>query len=140
MARSVVSGLVRSDEITSTRRSTGTGLKKCIPMTCSGRFVAMATVMIGMDEVLVARMAVGSATASSMSAKDIQFESFVFGDRLDHQLSIGEVTDVGGEREVALYPRGVLFGQLAATPRRARVTCRFAGDRLRVWRRPTRSR
>ena len=46
--------------MTSTSRSTGTGLKKCIPMTCSGRFVAMASLMIGIDEVLVAKIAWGS--------------------------------------------------------------------------------
>jgi len=61
----VVSALVRSEEMTSTRRSTGTGLKKCMPMTCSGRLVAMASLIIGIEEVFVAKIAWGSFTTAS---------------------------------------------------------------------------
>ena len=35
------------------------GLKKCVPMTSSGRFVAAAISLISNDEVLVARIAPG---------------------------------------------------------------------------------
>ena len=51
--------------MTSTSLSTGTGLKKCIPITCSGRFVAIASLMIGIDDVFVARIASSLATTSS---------------------------------------------------------------------------
>ena len=67
--RSVTAGSVRTDGITSTSFITGAGLKKCMPMTRSGRPVAMAISMIGMDEVLVARTASGEATTSSRAWK-----------------------------------------------------------------------
>ena len=56
-----VSRLVTS----STSRSTGTGLKKWMPMTCSGRDVAMPSFMIGIELVLLARIAAGSVTTAS---------------------------------------------------------------------------
>ena len=43
----------------SIRRMTGTGFMKCMPSTLSGRRVAVAIWMIGMDDVLLARMAWG---------------------------------------------------------------------------------
>src|SRR5512138_678794 len=50
---------------TSTSRMTGTGLKKCRPTTRSGRRVAAASSTIGMDEVLLARIAAGPQARSS---------------------------------------------------------------------------
>ena len=44
---------------------TGAGLKKCMPMTFSGRFVAAAISVIDSDEVLEARMVSGLQIASS---------------------------------------------------------------------------
>ena len=52
-----VCSLDSSDGISSTSLSTGTGLKKCSPMTCSGRLVTMASFMIGIDDVLDASSA-----------------------------------------------------------------------------------
>ena len=60
-AAAVGLGEVSSDDTSSTSGSTGTGLKKWMPMTCSGRLVAMASFMIGIDEVLEARIGVGIA-------------------------------------------------------------------------------
>jgi hypothetical protein len=59
---------VSRDDTSSTRVSTGTGLKKCSPTTCSGRPVAMASFMMGMADVFEARMA-SSATTLSRVAK-----------------------------------------------------------------------
>ena len=50
----------------STSGITGTGLKKCMPMKRSGRLVAAAIRVIGIDEVLLARMVVSRQMASSL--------------------------------------------------------------------------
>ena len=50
--------------MTSTRRMTGTGLKKCMPMTCPGRLVRAARRVMEMEEVLEARMAAGGRMRS----------------------------------------------------------------------------
>ena len=63
--RSRVSSLVSRDVTSSTSRSTGAGLKKWRPTTCSGREVAMASFMMGMDDVFDARMAFGSVMTLS---------------------------------------------------------------------------
>ena len=65
MAAAVTSGEVSWVLITSTSFITVAGLKKCMPSTCSGRDVPMATSMMGMDDVLVAMIADGSSTRSS---------------------------------------------------------------------------
>ena len=72
-AESTVSGDVSRLVTSSTSRSTGTGLKKWMPMTCSGRSVAMPSFMIGIELVLLARMAVGSATTLSRAWKTSTF-------------------------------------------------------------------
>ena len=72
-ARLAVSSLVSSDVTTSTRLRTGTGLKKWMPITDAGRLVAMASFMIGMDEVLEARMASSSATTRSSRSNTASF-------------------------------------------------------------------
>ena len=122
--RVVVSGLVSNDEINSTSRSTGTGLKKCMPMTCSGRWVAMANLIMGIEDVFVARMAAGSTTAASIFRKTSSFDLFIFRDRFDHQFAVGQVRKVGGVREVVTDERGLLFAHLVRTALRARVTYR----------------
>ena len=52
--------------MTSTSDITGTGLKKCMPITCGGRSVAAASVAIGMEEVLDARIASGGRISSAV--------------------------------------------------------------------------
>ena len=73
--RAAVSSLVSSEGTTSTRASTGTGLKKCRPTTLPGRWVAMASFMIGIDEVFEARTASSASTASSRARKTETFTS-----------------------------------------------------------------
>ena len=67
-ARAVVSGDVSRLVTTSTSRSTGTGLKKWMPMTCSGRFVAIPSFITGIDDVFDARTACSSTTTWSSAA------------------------------------------------------------------------
>src|SRR5215472_3226873 len=50
--------------MSSTSCITGTGFMKCMPMTASGRFVAAAMRVMGMEEVLVASTPPGRTTAS----------------------------------------------------------------------------
>ena len=68
-ARSTTSGEVCTVVTNSTRAITGTGLKKCMPMTLWGRSVAAARRVIGIDEVFEAMIASVSATTRSRSAK-----------------------------------------------------------------------
>jgi hypothetical protein len=72
-ATAAVSSLVSKEVTSSTSGSTGTGLKKWIPMTWLGRFVAMASFMIGIDEVFEARTASGSSTTLSRDWKTDTF-------------------------------------------------------------------
>ena len=51
--------------MTSTSFITGTGLKKCMPMTCSGRLVCAASLVIEMEDVFVAKMTSGAGVLSS---------------------------------------------------------------------------
>ena len=60
-----VSSDVSSPRITSTSFSTGTGLKKCMPITRSGREVTAASDVIGIDDVFDARIAPGGSTSSA---------------------------------------------------------------------------
>jgi hypothetical protein len=47
----------------------GAGLKKCMPTTDSGREVAVAILVTGIDDVFVARIASGDSTIRSRSVK-----------------------------------------------------------------------
>ena len=60
-----VSSEVSRPRTISTSFSTGTGLKKCIPITLSGRRVAAASEPIGIEEVFDARTAAGGRIASA---------------------------------------------------------------------------
>jgi hypothetical protein len=102
--RSVVSGEVSKDVTSSTRRNTGTGLKKWMPMTCSGRWVAMPSFMIGIELVLLAnRLRVGDDRIEL--AEHLGLHRLVLDDGFHDQLAVGEVGEVGGEGE--LGDRGV---------------------------------
>ncbi len=61
----MVSSEVPIPFITSTNFITGTGLKKCIPITLSGLFVAAAISVIDKDDVLVAKIASSLHTSSN---------------------------------------------------------------------------
>ena len=64
-ARATVSAEVSRLGTSSTRRSTGTGLKKCMPITRCGWGVTAASFMIGIDDVLLVSSASGRATLPS---------------------------------------------------------------------------
>ena len=70
-----VSGDVIKLVTSSTSRRTGTGLKKWIPTTCSGRAVAIPSFMIGIELVFVARIAWGSVTTLSRPRKTSTFSA-----------------------------------------------------------------
>jgi hypothetical protein len=63
-ARVSASSPVMIERTTSTRGSTGTGLKKCSPSTRSGRRVPAPSFMIGTEEVLEARNSASGRTSS----------------------------------------------------------------------------
>ena len=65
MIASAVSSEVSLPRTTSTSFSTGTGLKKCIPITRSGREVAAASELIGIEEVFEASTASGGSVSSA---------------------------------------------------------------------------
>jgi hypothetical protein len=81
---------VASPRITSTSFITGTGLKKCMPMTLSGRLVSAASFVIEIEEVLEARMTSGRLHHAIEVSENLRldFESFRRG--LDYEIAIGE--------------------------------------------------
>jgi hypothetical protein len=68
---------------------TGTGLKKWTPMKRAGSGVACASRVIGIDEVLVARIASSRSTLPT-SAKICTLDRLALGRRLDDQIGRGE--------------------------------------------------
>ena len=65
-----VSALVIRLATSSTSRNTGTGLKKWMPITCSGRAVAVPSFMIGIELVLLARIAPSASDVAVERAED----------------------------------------------------------------------
>ena len=90
-------GEVISEATSSTSGRTGTGLKKWMPITCSGRRVAVASFMIGIDDVFEASTASALVTTSSSRRKASTLSVLVLADRLDHQVAVGEGRPVVGE-------------------------------------------
>ena len=64
---SVTHGAVLRPGMISTRRMSGTGLKKCMPPTRSGRLHFEAIAVMGSEEVLEAMMVSGEASSSSLA-------------------------------------------------------------------------
>ena len=85
----VVSLDVSPARITSTSFSTGTGLKKCMPITCAGRPVAAASVPIGIELVFEARIAWRGQRRVG-AAEDVLLDRRVLDDGLDHQVGRDE--------------------------------------------------
>ena len=100
--------------ISSTSGSTGTGLKKCRPSTRLGFFVAAAIFMMGMLEVFDASTASGSVMTLVELGEDLALDGLVLHDRLDHELAVGQVGEIGGERQ--LRQRGVAIALRSACP------------------------
>ena len=111
-----VSSEVLAARITSTSFSTGTGLKKCIPITRSGRDVAAASDAIGIELVFEARIAPGGKRLVG-AAEEVLLDSGVLDDRLDHQVGRDELVDRRHARERLVGVGAALLGQ----PAEARV-------------------
>ena len=103
---SAVSGEVSSEGTSSTRGSTGTGLKKWMPMTCSGRRVAMASFMIGIDDVFDASTAPVVRHDLVDPPERLDLERLDLGDGLDHELPVGERVGLPANRIRASARRG----------------------------------
>ncbi len=110
-----VSSEVSSPRITSTSWRTGTGLKKCMPMTRSGRFVAAARLVIGMDDVFEARIAAGG-NSSSARRKMPLLASGVLDDGLDQEVGGNEVVDRLDAREHLRRVNVAFLGELREAP------------------------
>ena len=118
----------------STSGSTGTGLKKCKPSTRPGLLVAAAIFMIGMLDVFDASTASGSVIDLVQFGEDLGLDGLVLDDRLDDQLAVGQVGQIGGElqlrqRRVAL-PLGDLARADAALERLDDAGAARGGQRL----------
>ena len=98
IARGRLVGRLARPRITSTSFSTGTGLKKCMPITRSGRFVAAASEVIGIEDVFDARTASAGSTRVG-AAEDVLLHGRVLDDRLDHQVGGDELVDRRHARE-----------------------------------------
>ena len=90
-ANAIAAAIVSSDAVIGRMISTsfiiGAGLKKWMPQTCSGRFVAIASSTTGSVEVFVARIASGCTIWSSW-AKSVLLDRHVLHDALDHEVAV----------------------------------------------------
>ena len=128
---SSVSSLVAMLRTTSISFITGAGLKKCVPMTRSGRRVARAISMIGSAEVLVARIASSETMAVELlEERDLGRE--LLDDRLDAEIALAEILEAGREREQTGDPVEVLLAELAglAAALERRVDAALSGGQL----------
>ena len=91
------------------------GLKKCVPMTASGRDVAAAISSTSSVEVLVAMMAPGLQISSSLP-KISFFSVHILEHRLDHHVGVRQIVHVGGAGDEAhALVHGVLVRRPLAT-------------------------
>ena len=125
-----VSSEVDGARTTSTSAITGTGLKKCMPITRSGRPVAAASVAIGIDEVFEARIASAGSTLVG-AAEDVRLHGRVLDDGLDHQVGRDELVHGLDAREHLVRVGAALLGEPAeALPHRAEAALDRAGVRI----------
>ena len=82
----------------STSGISGAGLKKCMPTTRSGRVVAAAISVTESAEVFVARIASGAADPVELG-EELPLRAELLDDRLDHEVAVGQVAELGRERE-----------------------------------------
>ena len=106
VAVSTVSGEVSRPGTTSTSFITGTGLKKCRPTNCAGRLVCAASLVMEIDDVLLAKITSGRAMRFER-AEDFGFRLEVLDHRLDDEIRIRE------------RPRGRSWSSAARAPARA---------------------
>ena len=102
----IVSSLVVIARTTSTSAIIGAGLKKWTPHTWSGRPVSIAISTTGSVDVLVARIVCVGADAVELG-EEVLLGGEVLDDRLEHEVAVGELAEVGdrahpAEHRVAL--------------------------------------
>ena len=97
--------------MTSTSFITGTGLKKCMPMTCSGRLVWAASLVIEMDEVFDARMTCAGRRVSS-SREDLALDLEFLSCRFDDEVAAGKRGAVDGALNAADRGVHLVLGEL----------------------------
>ena len=98
-------------------------------MTRSGRDVAAASAVIGMDDVLEARIASGGERRVGRP-EELLLRPDVLDDRLDHQVGGGELGalgDAGQHVPVGGPPLASSFSRLARMPARPRSTAPWKG-------------
>ena len=95
---SATAGAVIGPAITSTSAMSGTGLKKCMPRTRSGRAVAAAMRATDSELVFVARIVVVAGDGVE-AAERVALELELLGDRLDHQVGDGQRLQAGGRAD-----------------------------------------
>ena len=105
--------LVAMVRTTSSSFITGAGLKKWVPMTRSGRCVARAISMIGSDEVLLDEDGVLGHDLVE-AAEQLHLVGEAFDDRLDHQVAVAQLAEVGAEAQLRADPLHVVVAELAA--------------------------
>lgn len=74
---------------------TGTGLKKCKPITRSGRDVTVASLMTGTDDVFVANTT-PSANGNASSRRNRSLDLSDLRDSFDDEIAVGEIGESGG--------------------------------------------
>ena len=97
---------VMIERTTSTSGSTGTGLKKCMPITRPGCEVSAPSFMIGTDEVFEARNC-GVRQQLVEPPEDVALELLVLDDGLDRGVGALEVLEAWSCRRAAPRPRPV---------------------------------
>ena len=105
-----------ADGVSSTSDITGTGLKKCIPITRAPRSAAAPSVAIGIDDVFDASTTSGRVMAPSRS-KIRAFRVGILGRGLDHQVDRGERIEFGRGLDPAQGGHVLVVGELAARHR-----------------------
>jgi hypothetical protein len=85
-----VSRDVAGPRITSTNLITGTGLKKCMPMTLSGRLVNAPSLVMEMDEGVRSQNHLGPRPPIEI-AKDFCFDFELLGCGLDDKIAVGQL-------------------------------------------------
>ena len=91
----------------------GPGLKKCRPSTDAGRAVAIASFMIGIDDVFEREDRVGRLDDLVEHGEHLELLGLALDDGLDDELAVGEVRVVGREAEPFERLRPGLAAQLA---------------------------
>ena len=98
-ATSSASGEESMPAMTSTRRMTGAGLKKCMPTTRPGSAAALAIAVIGIEEVLDAEHGAGRDLAEGREELALELEAL--GRGLDDEPGRRQVGELGRGRDLA---------------------------------------